>query len=89
MTAARQDGKSFWDIDTGGDPAKLEMLTDTAIKNVIVIMQKAVVHLVNTKDTQRLQALQACTQRLYKRASECLREGKTMKVSNSIDKGLH
>jgi len=77
---AKQSGKSYWDLGTEGDPDKLEILTDAAMKNIIILMQKAVVHLVNQKDSQRLQVLQACTQQLYKQAElktlkKCMGEG--------------
>ncbi len=57
------------------------------MKNVIEIMQRAIVHLTNTRDAIRLQALQSCTQQLYKQASECFSGNKKMVISDNIDNG--
>jgi hypothetical protein len=52
------------------------------MKHVIEIMQRAIVVLTNTKDAQRLQVLQSCTQQLYKQAEECFEKGKVMIISD-------
>lgn len=79
---AKANGKLGWTINTNGDPEKLEMVTDAAIKHVLKTMQRAIVVLTNTKDARRLQALQNCTQQLYKQVSECFEKGKTMSISD-------
>jgi hypothetical protein len=79
---AKANGKSGWTIDINSDPEKLEMVTDAAMKHVLKTMQRAIVVLTNTKDARRLQALQSCTQKLYRQASECFEKGKTMSISD-------
>jgi len=80
MTAIK-DGKSYFQIETDGNPEKLEALTDGILKNVLETMQEAVMLLVNQKDTQRLRALQTCYNTLFKQAEQCMVEGKKMEIS--------
>ncbi len=82
MTGAESNGRSYWSIDTNGDPEKLEQITDAAMKQVLQTMQQAIVHLTNQQDTRRLQALQACTNQLYKQADTCLSQKKKMTIAD-------
>jgi len=86
---AKQSGKSYWDLGTEGDPDKLEAKKEMILGHVIETMQRAVCFFVNQRDTERLIALQACYNEALKQADTALSEGKFMKVSNDIDKGLN
>ena len=87
MNGAKQNGKSYWNTETNGDPenlaAKIELSTNLSIER----FQRLIQVLVELKDTQRLLALQAVTQELYRRADECLSQGKTMTFADDVDNG--
>jgi len=82
MKAAKATNQGYWEIDTNGDPEKLEMVTDAAMKNVTEILQRAIIHLTNTRDARRLQVLQSCTLQLYKQAQECFENDLNMTITD-------
>ena len=81
MTAIK-DGKSFFQIETNGDHEKLKKKIEEILGNVLETMQRAVVLLVDQKDTQSLIALQSCYNTLFKEAEHCMAEGKKMEIRN-------
>lgn len=80
MKAAKANGGCHWSFDTDGDQVKINTAIDVAMKYVLKTVETAIVLLTNSKDTRRLLTLQACTNRLYKQADDCLKKGKTMKI---------
>ncbi len=86
MNFAKQNGKSYWNIDVDGDPEKMEAKTDMILGHVIETMQRSVCFLVNQRDTKRLTALQACYNEVLKQAEECLSTGSSMSIKE-VDQG--
>ena len=80
--SAKQNGKSFFQIETDGDPEKLKAMTESIMQKVLETMQEAVILLVNQKDTQALIALQSCYNTLFKEAEECMSKGKRMEITD-------
>ena len=86
---AQQNGKSYWNLDADGDPEKLEILKNQAMKNVLKIMQKSIQILVNSGDTQRLLILQACKNKLFQDAETAMKAGKKIKISDAGDENFN
>ena len=78
---AKQSGKSHWAIEPKTKDQK-KFITDQAFQMVLKTIQHAIVHLTNSNQSKRLQALQACTNQLYKQADQCLSQGKRMVVTD-------
>jgi len=88
IMVAKAAGKASWTAGPENSPEmEMEELTVAAMSRVLEINQRAIVHLVNTKDSQRLVALQACLNKLLEQADECLSQGKRMAIAGDIDKG--
>ena len=77
---ARMNGRATWNTGVQTEEQK-DIATDKAFKMVLETLQRAVVYLVNSRDTQRLIALQACTNQLYKNANGAMDQGKEMGVA--------
>ena len=75
--------KPVYDGDgQGGTP---DEKIDSSIAMALNTFQEAVLLLTNLKDHRRLTALQACTNEVYRRADECLSQGKRMKIEDAKD----
>jgi len=84
---ARAAGKASWNVESDDNQSSVETKIDAATKTSIKRFQLLIQILVNTGDTKRLLALQAVTQELYRRADECLSQGKTMTIADDVDPG--
>ncbi len=79
---AKQNGKAYWNIETDGSQEQIEAKTDVVLGHVLETMQRAVCHLVNTRDTKRLLAFQACYNEVLKQAETALSKGEKMVISD-------
>ena len=88
---AQQNGESYWDTGgNGGDTMQLktlEMKADMVTDKVLEQLQELVQILVELKDTERLLTLLSCTREVFRRADECMSQGKTMSIADSQDSG--
>ena len=78
--SAKQNGKSYFQINTGGDQERLDLLIDKTMSKVLATLQTAIVLLTNESRDKELEALQSCVSELLRQASECRREGKKMAI---------
>ena len=85
MSGASVNGKSYWDIGKDGDQQSQAEKIEFATKVSIERFQRLIQILVELKDTQSLLNLQAVTLELYRRADECLSQGKTMTIKEEVD----
>ena len=71
--------------DDDGQSGTPDEKIDSSVAMALNTFQEAVLLLTNLKDHRRLTALQTCTNEVYRRADECLSQGKRMKIEDAKD----